>query len=173
MASHSYKKMTYDLDFPLWPTLNKKLTLVKTFESFQIEPSYLTCRFLVTWASHSYRNFYLWPDLYCFARSVCWFVCLLDNSNIGHKVWNFSDRAFIFSKLGFLWQGLSTHTKIFNLWPWPSPVTHLKKKFLLVIGFEPFQIEPSCLTCRFFVTRASHSYRNVLPMTLTITCDLF
>ena len=44
--------------------------------------------------------------------SVCWFVSLLDNFNVGH------------------------------------------------ISFEPFQIEPSYLACRFRVTRAVNSYKN-------------
>ena len=38
--------------FVCWTTL----TLVTSFEPFQIEPSYLACRFLVTRASHSYKN---------------------------------------------------------------------------------------------------------------------
>ena len=36
-----------------WTTL----TLVITFEMFEIEPLYLACRFLVTRASHSYKMF--------------------------------------------------------------------------------------------------------------------
>ena len=36
-----------------WTTL----TLVLTFELFEIEPLYLACRFLVTRASHSYKKF--------------------------------------------------------------------------------------------------------------------
>ena len=36
-----------------WTTL----TLVITFEPFELEPSYLVCRFLVTSASHSYKQF--------------------------------------------------------------------------------------------------------------------
>ena len=36
-----------------WTTL----TLVITFELFEVEPSYLACRFLVTRASHSYKKF--------------------------------------------------------------------------------------------------------------------
>ena len=36
-----------------WTTL----TLVITFEPFEIEPLYLACRFLVTRASHSYKKF--------------------------------------------------------------------------------------------------------------------
>ena len=33
------------------------LTLVITFELFEIEPSYLAGRFLATWAFHSYKTF--------------------------------------------------------------------------------------------------------------------
>ena len=36
-----------------WTTL----MLVITFELFEIEPLYFACRFLVTRASHSYKNF--------------------------------------------------------------------------------------------------------------------
>ena len=36
-----------------WTTL----TLVITFETFEIEPLYLACRFLVTRTSHSYKKF--------------------------------------------------------------------------------------------------------------------
>ena len=44
--------------FVCWTTL----TLVTNFEPFQIEPSYMACRFLVTVASHSYKQFFdLWP----------------------------------------------------------------------------------------------------------------
>ena len=38
--------------FDSWTTL----TLVITFESFEIEPLYLACRFLVTRACHSYKK---------------------------------------------------------------------------------------------------------------------
>ena len=38
-----------------WTTL----TLVITFEPFEIEPLYLACRFLVTRASHSYKNIWI------------------------------------------------------------------------------------------------------------------
>ena len=36
-----------------WTTL----TLVITFEPFEIEPVYMVCRFLMTRASHSYKKF--------------------------------------------------------------------------------------------------------------------
>ena len=42
----------------------------------------------------------------------------------------------------------------------------------LVITFEPFEMEPLYLACRFLGTRASHSYKKIWPLTLTLTCDL-
>ena len=40
----------------LWVCWLDNLTLVITFEPFEIEPLYLACRFLVTRASHSYKK---------------------------------------------------------------------------------------------------------------------
>ena len=40
----------------------------------------------------------------------------------------------------------------------------------LVMTFEPFEMEPLYLTSRFLMTRASHSYKKFLP--LTLICDL-
>ena len=36
-------------------------------------------------------------ETYCFCPVCLFVVCLLDNFNIGHKLWTLSDRAFIFS----------------------------------------------------------------------------
>ena len=63
-AFNSYKNdLTSYLDLDLWPTLKMfwtTLTLVIPFEPFEIEPLYGACRFLVTNATHSYKN-WLWP----------------------------------------------------------------------------------------------------------------
>ena len=95
------------------------------------------------------------------------FVCLLDNFNIGHKLWTLSDRAFIFGK--------SLYKKKLTCDLDSSPVTYFEEKIKIGHTFLPFQKEPSYFTCRFLVTRASHSYKknDLWPWPSPGTCACF
>ena len=85
-----------DLDRDLWPTLWKTLTLIKTFEPYEIwciscnktfpsVPNILTLR---SWP---------WPLTYILkTNNLILFVCLAKNFNLDHIFWTVRYRAFIF-----------------------------------------------------------------------------
>ena len=158
-------KITSDLDLDLWPTLKKKLTLIITFDLFEIEPLYLAFRFFVTRASHSYKtkNFDLWP------WPLTYFKEKNDRGLITFEPFKIEPLylacRFLVTRASHSYKKLTCDLDL-DLWP------TVKKKLTLVITFEPFQIEPSYLACRILVTRASHSYKKFWPVTLTLICDL-
>ena len=82
----------------LWVCWLDNFNIGHNFESFEIEPLYLACRFLVTRASHLYKNINLQPWSVTYSKEKNFRVRLpsVVKSNNGHNFWSISERPFIF-----------------------------------------------------------------------------
>ena len=104
----------------LWPLtyIYKTLTLVITFELFEIGPLYFTCVFLITIPFNWYQTFHL-------LTFTVTFDLYLENLNLSQNFKTVTGRAFIFLMCIACAKTFPMVPKVLTLWPCLWPLTYI------------------------------------------------